>query len=68
MAQAAIAGKDLFSAYLQTVSRKASFQGDRAPAGCPLASAVDLTPAQHTQYLLPGEWEPALFNHHTVLI
>ena len=67
MAQPAIAGKDSFPAQLQPVSRNASFHGDRAPAGCPLVSAVDRTPAQHTHYLLPGDWEPALLKHRRVL-
>jgi hypothetical protein len=67
MAQPAIAGRDLFPAQLQTVSRNASFHGDRARAGCPLASALDLNPPQHTHYLLPCGWEPALLKHCRVL-
>jgi len=68
MAQPVIAGKDLFPAQRQTVLRNASLQRDRAPAECPLTPALDLTPAQPTRYLLPGEWEPALHNHRKVLI
>lgn len=67
MAQPVIGGKDLFPAQLQTVSRNASFHGDRAPAGCALSSAVDRTPAQHTYYLLPDDWEPTLLKHRRVL-
>jgi hypothetical protein len=68
MAQPAIAGKGAFLAHLPTVSPNAVFQSKRCTAGCPLAPAMDLTPAPVVHYLLPGDWEPALLNHRTGLI
>jgi len=49
-----------FLAHLRTVSPNACFQCNRCTAGCPLAPAMDLTPAQVVHYLLLGDWEPAL--------
>jgi hypothetical protein len=46
----------------------AYFQCNRCTAGCPLAPATDLTPAQVIHYLLLGDWGPALLNHRTSLI
>jgi hypothetical protein len=46
MAQPAIAGEHAFLAQRRAVSPKASFQGNRSTAGCPLAPAMDLTPRQ----------------------
>ncbi len=64
MAQPVIAGELSFLAHLRTVSPKAYFQINRCTAGCPLARAMDLTPAQVVHYLLLGDWEPALLNHN----
>ena len=60
MAQPAIAGDGTFLAHLRSVSPNACFQCNRCTAGCPLALAMDLTPAQVVHYLLLGDWEPAL--------
>ena len=64
MAQPATAGAGSFLAHLRTISPNACFQCNRCTAGCPLAAAMDLTPAQVVHYLLLGDWEPALLNHN----
>jgi hypothetical protein len=68
MAQPAIAGEGSFLAHQGTVSPYASFECNRSTAGCPLAPAMDPTPAPVVHYLPPGDWEPALLNHRTGLI
>ncbi|MFY9726185.1 MAG: 4Fe-4S dicluster domain-containing protein, partial [Bryobacteraceae bacterium] len=60
MAELAIAGKASFLAHLQTVSPNACFQCNRCTAGCPLAAAMDLTPAEVVHYLLLGDRETVL--------
>ena len=47
-------------ANLSTVPPCVCFQCNRCTAGCPLASAMDLTPAQVVHHLMLGEWEPVL--------
>ena len=47
-------------AHLKVVSPEACFQCNRCTAGCPLLTAMDLTPARMVHHLLLGEWEPVL--------
>ena len=54
------ASESSFLAHLRDASPNACFQCNRCTAGCPLASAMDLTPSQVVHYLLLGEWEPVL--------
>ena len=65
MAQPANAEQYSFLAHRRTVSPNATLQCNRSAAGCPLAPAMDLSPAPVAHCLLPGDWEPALLNHRT---
>jgi heterodisulfide reductase subunit C2 len=56
----AAAGNGSVLAHLKSVSPNACFQCNRCTAGCPLISAMDLTPAQVVHYLLLENWEPVL--------
>lgn len=47
-------------AHLRTIPADVCFQCNRCTAGCPLLSAMDLTPAQVVHHLLLGDWEPVL--------
>lgn len=47
-------------AHLKTLAPEACFQCNRCTAGCPLLSAMDLTPAGVVHRLALGEWEPVL--------
>jgi len=47
-------------AHLKSVSPNACFQCNRCTAGCPLISAMDLTPAQVVHHLLLENLEPVL--------
>ncbi len=49
-------------AHLGSVSPDACFQCNRCTAGCPLLSAMDLTPAQVVHHIILGEWEPVLHS------
>ena len=47
-------------ANLRSVSADVCFQCNRCTAGCPLVSAMDLTPAQVVHHLLLGDWDAVL--------
>ncbi len=49
-------------AHLGSLSPDACFQCNRCTDGCPLLSAMDLTPAQVVHHILLGEWEPVLHS------
>ena len=60
MPQPAAAWEGSFLAHLRGASPNACFQCNRCTAGCPLASAMDLTPSQVVHYLLLGQLDPGL--------
>ncbi len=47
-------------ANLRSVTADVCFQCNRCTTGCPLVSAMDLTPAQVVHHVLLGEWDPVL--------
>ncbi len=47
-------------ANLRSVTADVCFQCNRCTAGCPLASNMDLTPAQVVHHLLLNDWDPVL--------
>jgi len=53
-------GNGAILAHLKSVSPNACFQCNRCTAGCPLISAMDLTPAQVVHHLLMQNPEPVL--------
>ena len=46
--------------HLCSLSSDVCFQCNRCAAGCPLASEMDISPAQVVRHMRLGEWEPVL--------